>query len=208
MTVKRTIASTIFGQFRQPRGAGGEVVGWIMAHRSSNVQRSRWAVGLLDVQPGERVLEIGFGPGRAIAELSRHAGPTGHVYGIDHSAVMLRQATSRNAAAIAAGQVTLSLASVDRLPVQLQGPLDAILTVNSLAFWPGPAERLTEFGKLLRPGGRIAVASQPRHTKTPTATSDAARAIDKLLTEAGYVRIRTETLALSPAAACVLGTRP
>jgi hypothetical protein len=41
-----------------------------MAHRPSNAQRNRWVVSLLDVQPTDRVLEIGFGPGIAIQELS------------------------------------------------------------------------------------------------------------------------------------------
>jgi ubiquinone/menaquinone biosynthesis C-methylase UbiE len=72
-----------------------------MAHRGSNRQRNLWVVSLLDVQPTDRVLEIGFGPGLAIAELARRA-TRGHIYGIDHSEVMVRQASKRNAAAIRA----------------------------------------------------------------------------------------------------------
>jgi ubiquinone/menaquinone biosynthesis C-methylase UbiE len=56
-------------------------------------------VCLLDVRPTDRVLEIGFGPGLAIAELARRI-TRGRVYGIDHSAVMVRQAGKRNAAAV------------------------------------------------------------------------------------------------------------
>jgi ubiquinone/menaquinone biosynthesis C-methylase UbiE len=66
----------------------------MFAHRPSNRQRNRWVVSLLGVQPTDQVLEIGFGPGVAVAALAR-AG-AGHVYGIDHSAVMLRQASRRN----------------------------------------------------------------------------------------------------------------
>ena len=116
------------------------------------------------------MLEIGFGPGLAIAELAR-AG-AGHVYGIDHSGVMSRQAARRNAAAIRAGRVTLVRASVDKLPPALDGPFDAILAVNSLAFWPAPAQRLAELRQRLAPGGRMAVASQPR---CPGATADTSR---------------------------------
>jgi hypothetical protein len=54
-------------QFHQPTGAVGHVVGWIMGRRSSNVARNRWAVQLLDVQPADRVIELGCGPGVAIA---------------------------------------------------------------------------------------------------------------------------------------------
>jgi SAM-dependent methyltransferase len=123
-----------------------------MAHRPSNRQRNSWVVSLLDVQPAEKVLEIGFDPGLAIAELSRRVGAQGHEYGIDHSEVMLRQAARRNAAAIAAGRDALSRAPVDQLPPAL-GPFDAILTVNSFGFWPAPAQRPGELRRRLRPGG-------------------------------------------------------
>jgi SAM-dependent methyltransferase len=193
----------VIGQAHQPRGAAGRVTAWEMAHRPSNRQRNRWVVSLLDVQPADRVLEIGFGPGIAVAELIR-AG-AGHVYGIDHSGVMLRQASRRNAAAIRAGRVTLVRASVDQIPAALDGPLDAILAVNSLGFWPAPAERLAELRPRLAPGGRIAIASQPR---CPGATADtsrnAAREVEDLLRSAGFTGMRTETLPLSPPVICVL----
>lgn len=128
MAVKRAAFAAIVGQFGHPQGTAGSVAGWVMAHRPSNRQRNSWVVSLLDVQPTDRVLEIGFGPGLAIAELSRRVGDSGHVYGIDHSEVMLRLATRRNASAIAAGRVTLSRASVDQLPPSLRGPFEAILT--------------------------------------------------------------------------------
>jgi ubiquinone/menaquinone biosynthesis C-methylase UbiE len=209
MAVKRAVIAAIVGQFGHPRGVAGRVAGWVMAHRPSNRQRNRWVVSLLDVQPTDRVLEIGFGPGLAIAELSRRVGDPGHVYGIDPSDVMLRQATRRNAAAIAAGRVTLGRASVDRLPPSFGGPFDAILTVNSLGFWPAPAKRLDELRRRLRPGGRIAIASQPRCPGATASTSrDAAREIDALLQEAGYTEARTETLDLDPPVVCLLAVNP
>jgi ubiquinone/menaquinone biosynthesis C-methylase UbiE len=106
-----------------------------MAHRPSNRQRNHWVVSLLDVQRTDRVLEVGFGPGLAIAELSQLVGPSGHVYGIDRSAVMLEQATRRNAAAIRSGRVTLMQAAVENRPNTLEGPFDLVLAVNSVGFW-------------------------------------------------------------------------
>jgi ubiquinone/menaquinone biosynthesis C-methylase UbiE len=205
MAVKRAVIAAIVGQFGHPHGTAGSVAGWVMAHRPSNRRRNSWVVSLLDVQPTDRVLEIGFGPGLAIAELSRRVGDSGHVYGIDHSEVMLRLATRRNASAIAAGRVTLSRASVDQLPPTLGGPFDAILTVNSLGFWPAPTERLEELRRRLRPGGRIAIASQPRCPGATASTSgNAAREIEALIQDAGYTNTRTETLDLNPPVVCVL----
>jgi ubiquinone/menaquinone biosynthesis C-methylase UbiE len=176
---------------------------------SSNRQRNSWVVSLLDVRPTDRVLEIGFGPGLAIAELSRRVGDSGHVYGIDHSEVMLRQATRRNASAIAAGRVSLSRASVDQLRPWIGGPFDAILAVNSLGFWPAPTKRLDELRRRLRTGGRIAIASQPRCPGATASTSrNAARQIEALLQDAGYTKTRTETLDLDPPVVCILAVNP
>lgn len=195
------------GQGHNPHGAAGSVSGWVFAHRPSNRQRNRWAASLLAVKPTERVLEIGFGPGVAVAELVRNG--ANHVYGIDHSAVMLRQASRRNAAAIGAGRVTLLQAPVDQLPEDLDGPFDAILAVNCLGFWPEPAERLAELRRRLTSGtGRIAIVSQPRCPGATAETSrKAAEEIEKLLRTAGFERIRTEILPLSPPVVCVLGRR-
>jgi SAM-dependent methyltransferase len=202
-TAKRAVVTRLIAQFHHPRGATGRAVGWVLAHRSSNVQRNRWVVSLLDVLPEERVLEIGFGPGRAIADLSRRSE---HVYGLDHSAVMLRQASRRNAEAIRTGRVTLTCGSVDRLPPALAGPFDAILSVNSLGSWPEPSERLQELRDRLTPGGRIAIASQPRH---PGATApDAARTIGELLQAAGFTQLTTKTLDLDPPVVCVIAINP
>jgi SAM-dependent methyltransferase len=206
IAVVRALDRDAIGQGHHPRGAAGSVTGWVFAHRPSNRQRNRWVVSLLGVQPTDRVLEIGFGPGVAVAELIR-AG-AGHVYGADHSEVMLRQASRRNAAAIRAGRVTLVNAPADQLPATLDGPFDAILAVNSLGFWPAPAERLAELGRRLAPGGRIAIASQPR---CPGATAGTARSaageVENLLRSAGFTQLDTEILPLRPPVACVLAAR-
>jgi SAM-dependent methyltransferase len=203
----RALDRDVIGQAHHPRGRAGRVTAWEMAHRPSNRQRNRWVVSLLDMQPSDQVLEIGFGPGLAIAELVRVG--AGHVYGIDHSGVMLRQAARRNAAAIRAGRVTLVRASVDQLPAALDGPFHAILAVNSLAFWPAPAQRLAELRRRLAPGGRMAIASQPR---CPGATADtsrsAAREIEDLLTDAGFAHLNIQTLPLNPPVVCVLAASP
>jgi ubiquinone/menaquinone biosynthesis C-methylase UbiE len=213
MEIKETVLGRIIqwwgphgglAQFHHPTGAVGHVAGWIMSWRSSNVARNRWAVQLLDVQPTDRVIELGCGPGVAIAGLASRA-VEGLVVGVDHSQVMIRQARRRNRAAIKAGRVRLIHTPVESLTIG-DGQFDAALAVNTLGMWPEPSARLREVARLLRPGGRIALVSQPRCPGATAATSaTAANELADLLTKAGFERLRTEVLDLDPPAACVLG---
>jgi ubiquinone/menaquinone biosynthesis C-methylase UbiE len=190
-------------QFHHPTGAAGHVAGWIMGRRSSNVARNHWAVQLLDVQPSERVIELGCGPGVAIAALATRA-IRGLVVGVDHSEVVIGQARRRNEAAIRAGRVRLIHTPVENLSIS-DGPFDAALAVNTVGMWPDPTTQLRELRQLLRPGGRIALVSQPRCPGATAATSAAAaNELAALLTKAGFEHLQTEMLDLDPPAACVL----
>jgi SAM-dependent methyltransferase len=175
-----------------------------MALWSSNRKRNVWAVGLLGVEPTDRVLEIGFGPGIAIRELSRRASH-GLVCGVDQSEIMVRQATRRNMDAVRAGRVELRCGSAEHLPA-FKEPFDKVLAVNNMGMWRDPGERLKELHSLMRLGGRIAIVSQPR---SPGATAEmtvaASREIAARLTEAGFTCIRSDTLALKPPVVCVIG---
>jgi ubiquinone/menaquinone biosynthesis C-methylase UbiE len=191
-------------QFHRPAGLPGHVAGWIMGRRSSNVARNRWAAMLLDVQPTDHVIELGCGPGVAIAALSSRA-TRGLVVGVDHSEVMIRHARRRNRAAVRAGRVRLIHKPVQDLSIS-EEPFDVALAVNTIGMWPDPAARLREIAGLLRPGGRIALVSQPRCAGATADTSAAAAGeLSGLLTEAGFSYLRTEILELDPPVACVIG---
>lgn len=206
MSARSKIFRPVARAFFHPRGLSGSAAGWIMGHRSSNVRRNRWAVDLLDVRPTDQVLEIGFGPGVALAELAERA-TAGRVVGVDPSPVMLRQARRRNAAAIAAGLVQLHMAPVEDLPADLGGPFDKLLAVNTVGVWPNPAARLADLAGRMRPGGLVAAVSQPRCPGATAETTIAAgRELAGYLREAGFSDLRSETLDLQPPVVCVLGT--
>ena len=202
MDRKQKLAMAIRSQFMRPRRFAGWLVGWEMALRSSNRKRNVWAVGLLGVEPTDRVLEIGFGPGIAIRELSRRA-THGLVCGVD-----LRQATKRNRDAVRAGRVDLRCGSAEHLPA-FEEPFDKVLAVNNMGMWREPDERLKELHSLMRSGGRIAIVSQPRCPGATAETTVAAgREIGTRLTGAGFTCIRSDTLALKPPVLCVIGGVP
>src|SRR5918992_182540 len=204
MDLRQKVVTAVHAQFACPTGFWGRAAGLLMAHRSSNRRRNAWAVSLLELRPDDRVLEIGFGPGLAILEVSRIA-REGYVCGIDHSELMLRQARRRNAEGIRRGVVDLRLASVDALPA-FDAPFDKILAVNAMLFWTEPDARLEELRRLLRPGGLIAVAHQPRGPGATDQTSAAkGQEIAAALTRAGFSAVQVETLHLKPAVVCALG---
>lgn len=204
MELNQRAIDAVRGQFGRPTGLWGSAAGWLMAHRSSNRRRNSWAVGLLDVRSDDRVLEIGFGPGLAIRELSRIA-TEGYVCGIDHSALMLRRASRRNADGLRRGAVDLRCGTVEELP-EFGTPFDKVLAVNTMLFWSEPVARLAQLRTLLRAGGVIAVAHQPRGAGATDETSlTQGREIAAALDRAGFSSVRLETLRLTPAVVCAIG---
>jgi SAM-dependent methyltransferase len=95
--MKKMLRRRLVSQFGNPDGLLGRLVGWSMSRRPSNVQRSLLAVDLLELQPADRVLEVGCGPGVALAAARER---TKHVVAVDRSPVMVRQARRRSGAEV------------------------------------------------------------------------------------------------------------
>jgi len=83
---------SLASQFGRPQGFVGQVVGALMAR--TNRELNAWTVGLLEVAPGDRFLEIGFGPGVGVELVCRRTGAA-VVTGVDHSEVMVQRASGR-----------------------------------------------------------------------------------------------------------------
>jgi ubiquinone/menaquinone biosynthesis C-methylase UbiE len=154
MSVVHSILLRMFGR---PQGIMGRVGGMIMAR--TNQQCAVWVIDLLDIQPHERVLEVGFGPGVGIQLLATSAS-AGYVAGVDVSAEMVAQATARNVQAIESGRVDLRHGSVERLPFE-DHTFDKALAINSLQVWPDAVAGLREMRRVLKTGGRIALGFTP-----------------------------------------------
>ena len=122
-----------------------------MAHR--NRRMAAQAIRVLDVAPGEAVLEISFGPGVGIQRLAETT-PARWIAGIDPSRQMLEQAEIRNAGSIRAGRVTLRQNAVDGLSFG-NGRFDKAMAIRSVQLWPDSVAGLREVRRVLRPGGRI-----------------------------------------------------
>jgi ubiquinone/menaquinone biosynthesis C-methylase UbiE len=142
----------------RPEGLLGRLGGLILAR--SNRKFAEEIVAFLDLEASEKVLEVGFGPGVAI-ELLASAATAGTVAGIDVSEEMVEQAAARNSAAIRAGAVALRHGTVERMPFE-DDAFDLALAINSMQVWPDVEAALREIRRVLRAGGRIALAFTPR----------------------------------------------
>jgi cyclopropane fatty-acyl-phospholipid synthase-like methyltransferase len=187
----------VVAQFARPTGFFGNIAGFIMAHRTSNLERNEWAISLLSLQPSDRILEIGFGPGVTIQKMSEIV-TDGLIWGIDHSEVMFRQASKRNQRAISTGRVRLVLTSTSQLP-SFDNPFDKILAVNNVQFWDHKTDVLKRLREHLRTGGIIALVHQPR---LPGATEeDATKEGERFahhLEMAGFKDIKVERKMMKP----------
>jgi ubiquinone/menaquinone biosynthesis C-methylase UbiE len=154
MSIVRRILMRMFGR---PKGILGRLGGVIMAHM--NQQCAAWAIDLLGIQPNDRVLEVGFGPGVGIQLLARSVSG-GYIAGVDPSAEMVRQAKARNVKAIEGGRVDLRYGSVESLPFE-DKTFDKALAINSMQVWPDAVAGLQEVRRIMKPGGKIALGFTP-----------------------------------------------
>lgn len=191
--------------FARPSG----VLGWLAGHLLAlkNRRRSQWVLSLLNVQPGDHVLEIGFGPGVDILRVSEQV-EHGFVAGIDPSREMMRQAKRRNAVAVEAGLVELLCAPAERIPYPAES-FDKVFAINSLQFCGDLPRALHEIGRVLKPGGAVCVAVQPR---LPGATERHVDSVDAALQsslrEAGFTRLARERKMMKPVScACVTAVK-
>lgn len=127
----------------------------------ANERAARQAgVQALDLKPGEKVLELGFGTGNEILDLAGLVGPTGKIAGIDISSGMLAVANKKLAAAAPKTPIDLRVGDARALPFA-DGEFDAVYTSFTLELFPAEdiPVVLAEARRVLKPRGRIGVVS-------------------------------------------------
>lgn len=112
------------------------------------------AVDRLDLQPSDRVLEVGCGTGRNFVFLHEAVGPSGHIYGVDLSAGMLCKVDTLRKQY---GWTNVSLTEGDGVNFNAPEQLDGVLFSLSYNTMPHHLQVLHQAWAQLRPGGRLVI---------------------------------------------------
>ena len=104
---------------------------------------------------GERVLDIGTGPGFLAYEAADRIGPSGEIVGLDINESMLELAGKRCADL---SNVRFERADATALPMA-DATVDAVLCVQVYEFVPDTTKAISEIRRVLRPGGRAVIVT-------------------------------------------------
>lgn len=164
----KRVSKAINRQAASPKGWFGRLIGyiWRSGHRGLNAE----VIAALDVRRSHSVLEIGSGPGEALAAVSAQAGD-GRVVGVDVSDLMASVARRRNRAAVARGQVEVVVGDIASIDLE-EASLDRIFSVHCIYFWRDADSVLTKLAAALRPGGRLVLAFLPEGENIPARFRD------------------------------------
>ena len=116
-------------------------------------ERLRRIVDELDIQPGDRVLEIGCGQGVAATFVCERL-EGGHLLAIDRSAKMIEAARRRNAAHIEAGKAEFQVGAMEDVDLG-DRHFDKIFAVRVGLFHREPERARGIAERWLAPGGAI-----------------------------------------------------
>lgn len=122
-------------------------------------------VDRLDLQPGERVLDLACGNGPGLIPAARRVGPDGVVVGVDYAEQMLDIARAKIAQE-GVDNVQLEVGDFTQLAAPAV-PYDALMCVLGLFFVEDMAGTLRSFLDQLRPGGRLCITVLGEHFYIP-----------------------------------------
>lgn len=121
---------------------------------------------MLAPQPGETILEVGFGTGHSLAAIAKAVGPAGKALGIDISDAMVQLAQELVVREGLSAQTHVERGDAERMSFA-DGSLDGIFFSFTLELFDTPElpRVLAECKRVLRPGGRIVVVAVSREGK-------------------------------------------
>lgn len=141
-------------QLARPHGLFGRLLIAPLLN-SGNRKLLQLSVDAMEIEPGQRVLDIGFGGGGSFPMMIERTGE-GVVSGVDISGDMVSRAQRRWKDEVREGRLDVRESSVESLPWPDEW-FDAVTTINTIYFWTDVDEGLREIRRVLKPGGRLVI---------------------------------------------------
>jgi len=110
----------------------------------------------MHIQPGQRILDLGCGPGTDTIPLAQCVGPSGQVVGVDYDAEMIAEADQRAQKAGVSACVKHERADATALPFE-SNYFDACRSERTFQHLLDPTKALSEMARVTKPGGWIVV---------------------------------------------------
>jgi len=107
-------------------------------------------IGMLDLEPDDRVLDVGCGTGFATEGLLEEVDA---VHGLDQSEHQMEKAFAKFGTR---DRVRFYRGDAERLPFETDS-FDVIWSSGSIEYWPNPVTALREFRRVVEPGGQVLV---------------------------------------------------
>ena len=117
---------------------------------------------VVDLKPGERVLDVGCGAGATTIEAADRVGPEGWVCGIDISPEMIDAGRERSAAP----NIDWVVADAVEYDLPLEA-FDAIISRFGIMFFSDPERAFRRLNAACRPGGRLVASVWPHRDRAP-----------------------------------------
>jgi ubiquinone/menaquinone biosynthesis C-methylase UbiE len=140
----------------------------------------------MHVQPGQKVLDVGCGPGTDTIPLARCVGTSGQVIGVDYDADMIAEAEKRAREAEVSAWVIHKHADAIALPFE-SDYFDACRSERSFQHLHDPVKALSEMARVTKSGGWIVALDADWGSLSIDAS--------EIETERRYVRFFTEHMA-------------
>ena len=113
-------------------------------------------LALIDIAPGETVVDLGSGAGLDLLIAAHRVGPTGRVIGIDMTGEMIAQAR-RNILAAGLENAEIREGVIEDLPIE-SGSVDLVISNCVINLSTDKDQVFSEIARVLKPGGRIQVS--------------------------------------------------
>ena len=152
------------------------------------------ALDLLDIEEGDRILDVGCGTGFATEGLLER---TENVYGLDQSVHQMEKAWQKFGKR---DRVRFYRGDAERLPFK-NDTFDIVWSSGSIEYWPDPVAALVECRRIAKPGGQVLIVGPNYPSNTVfQKLADAfmlfygADEADRMFEEAGYEEFRHVTM--------------